>query len=135
MIRATCLCGDVTFRSSVPPVIQFVCHCTDCRAATGAQSTRTVIFNSQGVKTTGELVRLSFVAASGSTTHRDACRDCGSVVFDISEQYPDLIGVLAQCIPAPFEFQPSHHIWLQSRVEQGPIEEGIQLRCKGFFDR
>lgn len=83
---------------------------------------------------TGQLTRQSFEAASGSTTHRDACRSCGTVMFDISEQYPQLIGVLASSICKPFVFEPSHHIWLQSRDARGPIEEGLLMRDKGFFD-
>ena len=119
MILAAFLCGSMTFRISVPPAIQIFWHSTDCRAATGAPFARTMIFNSQGVKTTGELARLSFDAASGSTTNRHACKACGGVVSDISEQYADLIGVLAHSNMAFYAFHPTHHIWLQSRANKG----------------
>ena len=82
----------------------------------------------------GKVTRQNFTADSGSTTYRDACSTCGTVIFDISENYPQLIGVLAATILPPFEFRPSHHIWLQSLAAQEPPEDGLRQHAKGLFD-
>ena len=110
LINATCACGYVTFTSTAQPVAQFHCHCEDCRAATGAPYTGTAIFHADGTEMSGKVTRQTFTADSGSTTYRDACSTCGTVIFDISENYPQLIGVLAATIQPPIEFRPSHHI-------------------------
>ncbi len=33
MINAACKCGNVSFESIKPPIIQLCCHCSDCRDA------------------------------------------------------------------------------------------------------
>lgn len=133
-ITASCTCGNVTFTASAPPVVQFLCHCTDCRAATGNSHTRTAIFAVQTAQVSGAVSRMKFVAGSGATTFRDACRDCGTVMFDISEQFPSLIGVMADCLNAPFEFSPAHHIWLQSRIETFALTDGLEQHQRGLFE-
>lgn len=133
-ITAACSCGQVTFTSTAPPVVQFLCHCADCRAATGTPYTGTAIFNVDASEQSGQVTRQRFTAGSGATTYRDACSACGTVIFDISEQYPELVGVLANCITAPFVFQPAHHIWLQSREALMPSDDGLKQHDRGLFE-
>ena len=135
LIKGSCSCGNVVFSSTEAPVIQFFCHCKDCQIATGALYARTVIFNAASVKTKGDVARRVFTAESGATTFRNACKTCGNVMFDISEQYPHLIGVMAEHIDAPFQFSPSHHIWVQSRNENMVLDDGLPQRAKGFFEK
>ena len=33
-----CLCGNVTYSADAEPLIQGVCHCTDCQRQTGNPS-------------------------------------------------------------------------------------------------
>src|SRR4051812_49742090 len=34
-LTGRCLCGNVTYRADAEPVVQAVCHCTDCQRQTG----------------------------------------------------------------------------------------------------
>lgn len=132
-ISAKCKCGAVTFRSTKPPTLQFNCHCADCRAATGDRFTQTAIFRTKNARITGQLRRQSFLTDDGVKTHRDACDHCGQVIFDISDRYPDLIGVLANCLEPPFLFEPSCHIWVQSKLADVVIADTLPQFEKGIL--
>ena len=132
MFRANCRCGRISFVSRKPPIFQFNCHCSDCRKATGDSFCKTAIFVSLDCQINGEWFRRSFVADSGALTHRDACQSCSDVMFDVSERYPKLTGVLAERMAAPFRFIPSCHLWTQSKLAEVSISDGLPLYEKGM---
>ena len=131
-IVATCACGSISFRSSQPPVMQFICHCSDCRAATNAPYTNTAIFARRSCQIGGAVERREFAAASGANTTRDYCPKCGDVLLDYSDGFPDLVGVLAERIQKPFEFRPSHHIWTRSKTSDPLGWDHLPKLVKGF---
>lgn len=131
-ISARCTCGKVTLVSTMSPILQLNCHCADCRAATGDPFTRTAIFRAQTARKTGQARRQSFLTKTGTKTHRDACRHCGTVVFDISEGHPALIGVLARCLDPPFCFAPSCHLWVESKLPDVAIADAEPHFEKGL---
>lgn len=116
LIVATCRCGSVSFRATQPPVVQFICHCSNCRTATKAAYSKIAVFARRTCHSSVAIEQWEFAAASGAKTTRDFCRRCGDVMFDCSDGFPDLVGVLAKRILKPFEFRPSHHIWTRSKL-------------------
>ena len=113
--QARCECGAVLFESPKPPLMQLVCHCTDCQDALSAAHANAAFFGIDGAVVTGDLAAREFTAASGNRTTREACARCGSVMFDRSEGFPTLIGVMAERLASPFEFEPSCHVWTRSK--------------------
>ena len=108
---ASCTCGSVRFRSEARPVAQFFCHCADCRQATGGKFARVAFFRTGRSEISGRTTQAEFTARSGSRTTRESCAACGSLLFDRSEGFPMLIGVMAERIAAPFVFEPLCHVW------------------------
>lgn len=124
-ISGTCSCGQLGFASKRPPVVQAICHCTDCRAATGEPFTLTAFFPSKHIAFRGDVAVRKFVAESGAVTSRESCPVCGSVMIDRSEGVPGLIGVVTRFIAPPFEPKPDCHMWLRSKLPDVDIDDGL----------
>ncbi|MFK7801993.1 MAG: GFA family protein [Anaerolineae bacterium] len=126
-IQASCSCGKVTFQSAEPPIIQMTCHCADCRSATGNDYSNIAFFRTKVADISGKVAPHQFVANSGNNTQREACPDCGTVMFDKSDGFPMLVGVFAQQIEPPFEFNAAAHVWVKSKLPHIEISGPTQF--------
>ena len=115
VITASCNCGAVKFSASSDPLIQFVCHCTHCQTATGNAFAELVFFKLKRTAITGDLRKQQFVADSGSRTQRHYCIHCNDLMFDQSEGFAGIIGVMRERITSDFIFTPVSHVWVQSK--------------------
>lgn len=124
-ISGACTCGQLRFSSKQPPKIQAICHCTDCRKATGSAFTETAFFSSSALTISGKVFVQEFLASSGATTTRESCPECKCVMFDRSEGVPSLIGVITQYISPPFEAKPVCHMWVRSKLPRITINDDL----------
>jgi len=131
-IVAGCSCGEVEFKSTENPVIQLCCHCSDCREATISEYTTIAFFNRSTVSVSGILSVQEFTSDSGSKTARELCSKCNTVMFDKSEGFPGLIGVVTQQISAPFKAKISHHVWVKSKLPHVSIPQEVKQFEKGI---
>jgi hypothetical protein len=129
---ATCRCGSFTFESSRAPFLQLTCHCQQCRTASAAPFTNFAFFKLAEAKVSGASKVHAFVADSGSKTVREACASCGDVMVDRSEAFPQMIGIVADRLQAPYEFQPRCHVWLESKVADVAIPENMKTFARGM---
>jgi hypothetical protein len=114
-ITANCRCGAVQFRSQSSPVLQLFCHCKNCQESAGSPFVRIAFFKAKQSEVCGPLAVRAFEAESGNRTTREWCANCGSLMFDRSEGFPALIGVVAKRISVPFVFEPTCHVWTKSK--------------------
>ena len=124
-ISGNCSCGQLGFKSAKPPVIQAICHCTDCRKATGDPFTVTAFFPSRHIRFSGRIDAMEFVAESGAVTYREFCPKCKSVMVDRSEGVPGLIGVVTRFIAPPFEPRPVCHMWVRSKLPEVEVDDDL----------
>lgn len=125
-ITASCQCGAVQFQSAAHPIMQLFCHCKDCQESTGSPFAKTAFFKSRHCEISGSLSVREFKAESGNRTTRESCASCGSVMFDRSEGFPSLIGVMAERISAPFVFEPGCHVWTRSKQPHVEIPDNAR---------
>ena len=128
---ARCRCGALRAQLASPPVLQLVCHCTDCRAVAGTPFSSFVFFRARDAAVTGEAVRREFVADSGHATVRECCAQCGDMVVDRTAGFPKVIGIVAERIEPPFAFVPNHHVWTDSKLPQVQIPPGAAAYPRG----
>lgn len=128
---AQCRCGDLRVQLASPPVLQLVCHCTDCRAVAGTPFSNFVFFRARDAQVSGEATRREFVADSGHATVRECCAQCGDMVIDRTAGFPKIIGIVAERIDAPFAFEPQHHVWTDSRLPGVEIPAGAKAYPRG----
>ena len=91
-ITGRCLCGNVTYRADQKPVVQAVCHCTDCQRQTGTASQVVVGVPRESLTVQGS-TRGSYTTTGedhGLNTERRFCSACGSPIVSLAEEDPDL---------------------------------------------
>jgi hypothetical protein len=137
-ITGRCLCGAVTYSTDADPVLQAVCHCTDCQRQTG--SPFTVIVGVPRAAFTVEGSTLASVATvgedHGGETQRSFCTACGSPVFSVAAVAPELALIKAGTLDDASWVKPTIEAWTSSqqpwsprfeqtaRLERGPSQAG-----------
>ena len=87
VISGRCLCGEVRFETTNEPVLQLMCHCTDCQTISGAAAYAAYVVPINTLKVVqGETAHFSVHADSGRINSRHFCPKCGSRVWAILEE-------------------------------------------------
>ena len=130
--EARCTCGSFEFKSAGAPIFQLTCHCQQCRSASKSPFTNLAFFKVAETSVVGDTEVHEFVADSGTKTLRETCMGCGEMVLDRSQAFPQIIGVVAERIAPPYAFQPRCHVWLESKVVDPSIAEGVKAFQQGM---
>lgn len=109
-ITLSCPCGNVQLRVAAEPIVQFYCHCEDCRAATGGAFVPIALFPTEAVTVGGgETSTWTY-----KTLPRTRCSTCGTFLFGEPPGL-GLRGVSGFLLPAD-TFAPSFHNQCQHAV-------------------
>ena len=99
-----CSCGTVRFEVRGEPAKIGICHCLDCRKATGAAYVAYADWPRSAFSSTGEV---------RSYRGRSFCPSCGSRLFHLSDHQAEImIGVLDD---APSDLVPTREGWVKRR--------------------
>jgi hypothetical protein len=132
-ITGHCLCGRVSYSADAEPMVQGVCHCTDCQRQTGSPFTVFVgvpraSFSVEGdtlasIATTGE--------DHGGETERNFCSACGSPVFSISALAPDVALIKAGSLDDASWLAPAVEFFMDSAQPWSPHFENAGQLARG----
>src|SRR5262249_59494786 len=79
---AQCACGTCKFEFNTDPTFVAVCHCLDCKKASGGEA---AIFMSvpagDFTMISGKPKSFGYVANSGNKLNRNFCPECGARIF------------------------------------------------------
>lgn len=132
IVIAKCNCGALKVEAAGKPILQLICHCRDCRAATGDDFASIVFFKKSECSFVGELKPHIFTSYMGNETQRVACAKCNDVVIDKSAGFSGMLGMMAAKIELPFLAEPKIHVWTQSRLEHVVLPDGVKAFEKGM---
>jgi hypothetical protein len=120
----------VTYSADAEPVVQAVCHCTDCQRQTGNPFSVIVgvpraDFNVEG----STLASFATIGEDhGGETHRNFCSACGSPVFSIAAVLPELVFIKAGSLDDASWVKPAAEAWTTSAQPWSPrFENTMQL--------
>jgi hypothetical protein len=133
-ITGRCLCGGVTYTVDAEPVIQAVCHCTDCQRQTGNPFSVIVGVPREAFAVEGDSLDSFATTGSdhGGETKRNFCSTCGSPLFSDAAVAPELVFLKAGSLDDSSWLQPAVEAWTSSaqpwtphfeqaaRLERGP---------------
>jgi len=110
-----CMCGSVRYelRDGAKPVHHALCHCTDCRKASGAPAVAWALFDKRDVTITGT------PSDYGSSQHavRQFCRTCGTGLFYLNDQiFPGQIDIQSATLDNPDAFAMQGQIQTAERI-------------------
>lgn len=125
-IEGACQCGQLKFEAASRPVLQLVCHCRDCQDALNADYANIAFFKMNETQVYGELAEKVYLAQSGNETCRQYCVKCDTVMFDRSEGFPNLLGIMAAQLQQPFESQPTCHVFVRDKKAATEIPDGMK---------
>lgn len=111
-ISGRCLCGGVSYQTSMAPVFQFNCHCRDCQRSTGAAFAPVAFFPAAAFSLQGELRYYAGTAASGQTIRRGFCPTCGAQVVGETTSAPGVISIRAGTLDDLSVYQPHADIFV-----------------------
>ncbi|MFM5954380.1 MAG: GFA family protein [Novosphingobium sp.] len=120
-----CLCGAIRYEIAGEAAMQLVCHCSHCQRQAGSAFS-TIIGVPEAAVTVTQGAPTSYIdhGESGKAVERQFCGTCGSPLFSKVEVSPGMIWVKTGSLDDSSWFQPSAHIWTQSKqpwVDTGSV--------------
>jgi hypothetical protein len=125
-ITGGCLCGAVRYSVDADPIVQGVCHCSDCQRQTGSPFTVFIGFPAETFTVEGDSLR-SFATTGADhdgETQRNFCSECGAPVFSDSPLAPGVILIKAGSLDDASWLEPSVEFFLSSAQPWSPHFEG-----------
>lgn len=121
-ITGRCLCGSVTYSADADPVVQAVCHCSDCQRQTGGPFTVVVGVPRSALTVEGDTLA-SFTTIGedhGGETQRSFCTACGAPVFSVAAVLPDLALIKSGSLDDSSWLEPAIEVWTSSAQPWSP---------------
>jgi hypothetical protein len=124
-VQGSCLCGDVAYEISGPPLRMFYCHCSRCRRARSAEHAANVFFKADGfrwVRGAGQVQDYQFPEAKFFGTA--FCRRCGGGVPRVSVERGAVV-VPAGSIDNDPGMRAQAHLFVDSKAPWDRITDSI----------
>jgi hypothetical protein len=121
-ITGRCMCGNLNYTADADPVVQAVCHCTDCQRQTGSPFTVLVGVPRSALTVEGDTLG-SFTTTGedhGGQTQRNFCTACGAPVFSVAAVLPDLALLKSGSLDDSSWLEPAIEVWTSSAQPWSP---------------
>ena len=129
-MSANCECGALSVNIEGPPVVQLICHCSDCQAVTGLPYFELAFFTPNACHADGDVHSITMQGGTGSDKTHYACAKCATPLYGIVSVLNGAVAVAANRISS-FNFEPQAHIWTSEKVDEILIPEGIAHTAEG----
>jgi hypothetical protein len=128
MLQGGCFCGNVRYEAEGPPEGPSVCHCIDCRRASGAPMVAWFgVARSRFRLVAGSPA--DFGSSPGVT--RQFCPRCGTPLTFRAEANPDKIDVATATLDDPSAVPPSDHTWTRQQLDWVVLGDGLPRYPEG----
>ncbi len=125
-VTGRCNCGSVTWRIAGAPLAVAACHCTNCRAQSGAAYSVNIVARAADVAIAGPIKTFEDLATtSGQPVLRQFCGDCGSPIQSVITANPAIVAIKAGTADEAGSFAPTIHVWTQSKLPWVELPEGV----------
>ena len=125
-LSGRCLCGNITFSGHSEIARTVNCHCSNCRAITGAAFATNVVVKRDAIKITGTPKMFVHTADSGGEIETYFCPDCGSQLFGRNSASTNSLSIRAGVLDQTCLVKPSINIFLDSKIESTPVDPTLK---------
>ena len=124
MIEGKCLCGGVRLRVTGKLGPAVICHCSQCRKASGSAFACNASVRSRYLhfESGRELIR-EFESSPGKL--RAFCSRCGSPVYSRVRSDPDAFRLRLGLLDGDPGRRPVAHVWVSARAPWFEITDGL----------
>lgn len=113
LLTGGCLCGAITYElDHCPGDVADICHCGQCRRASGAASLPWVQVAPSRFRIT-EGTATGFASSPGAT--RWFCAACGTPLY-MTDREARAVGVTLGSLDTPQAVRPTVHGWVSARI-------------------
>ena len=123
-ISAYCECGALALHINEKPVVQLVCHCSDCRAFSGLPYTELVFFKPKGCSVHGQTDMTVMKGDTGFDKIHYSCLSCQTPLYVTIAALNGATAVVAKRLSS-FTFEPQAHIWTSKKLNSVTIPTGM----------
>lgn len=127
-LSGRCLCGKIEFSGDTEIKLMANCHCSDCRATTGAAYATLLFVDEDAIAITGTPKVFRHKADSGADMEKLFCPDCGSQMFGRNSNRPKALAIRAGVLDQAELVKPAVNVFLDSRIASTPVDPDL----KGF---
>ncbi|NKB57286.1 MAG: hypothetical protein GKS00_13245 [Alphaproteobacteria bacterium] len=127
-LSGKCLCGNVSFSADTDIKLMANCHCSDCRAATGAAYGTLLFVEADALQVTGSPKVFKHTADSGADMEKHFCPDCGSQLFGKNSNRANMVSVRAGVVEQTDLIKPAVNVYMSSKIPSTPVDPEL----KGF---
>ena len=114
MIEGGCNCGAIRYKMDENVKHHALCHCTDCRKASGAPAVSWALVRNDQITITG--TPKSYASSEGA--QRMFCDNCGTSLFYINEMvFPGMIDVQSATLDNPSVLPLQAQIQTAERID------------------
>jgi heme-degrading monooxygenase HmoA len=107
-----CACGHVRYTARGVPRNRTLCHCSDCRKASGATPVAWATFARSELVFEAARPR---ERASSERAHRGFCAECGTQLTFMYRAEPDFVDLAVATLDEPERIPPEDHTWVRSK--------------------
>ena len=107
-----CLCGAVRYEIRARFLQSTLCHCEDCRRASGAHAVAWTFFPAGALAWTKGTPKLLLHAAR----ERTFCGDCGSPLTFYDPAIPELFEANTNSLDHPAQYPPADQCWVRDEL-------------------
>ncbi|MEO7634852.1 MAG: GFA family protein [Sphingomicrobium sp.] len=125
-----CLCGAVRYRVTGDPVAATLCHCSDCRRATGGVSVAWAVFEKTAVALEGEVREYS----SSPGIHWGSCAACGSLITYRRDSRPTHLDITAATLDDPAAVPPTVEIWVGEKCAWEVLNPALEHKQRSSLN-
>lgn len=112
-----CLCGAVRYQANGRPLNTSLCHCEDCRRASGSPFQGWVFFPTSHFQIlSGELRTHAYEGRE-----RSFCVQCGSPITFFDKATPELTEVTLGTMDDPGSLPPDDYNWMADHLQWVPL--------------
>lgn len=120
-----CLCGKTRFETTSEPVMQVLCHCTDCQTVSGSAFYTAYIVPLESVTLTkGEPGGFDVKSDKGRNNRRRFCQDCGTRLW--AELEMGVASVNGMALDDQSHFNPTHNHRSETAPDWCAMNESLE---------
>jgi hypothetical protein len=130
-LKGRCLCGAVEYEVTDAFEYAAMCHCADCRRATGA-----AFKPFAGIKQDALSVSKGGSATmryGGDPDHDLHCKNCGSLIYSVVREGAYVHVAMGTLVDDP-TIRPTEHIFVSSRAPWFPITDKLPQYARHAFE-
>ncbi|THU92979.1 DUF636 domain-containing protein [Dendrothele bispora CBS 962.96] len=133
--EASCLCGGIKFTVKGDPFLYILCHCSNCKKASGSAFLANAWFKEEDINIISSEALGTYMDSatkSGSPINRQFCTKCGSTMFIRPDERNLKKGGAICVVPAPLvdgytAWTPHRELFVE---EKCPFVKDLLIRPK-----